>query len=453
MTTRQASLALNGTITNFLSLDEQYFETSIGTWTATNASILRNVGFRFKETYHTLEVNPYSSQSIALSVEAKQIPTTLNTDYITFYSFVYCTKRTQFEILLYETASSTTINLQGRLNEPEELPTLGNQEGHAYIVDSESNIYRWYTPLGEDPYWSVVGTTAVETVTANALTWSVIRGPKLNIPPRPQTTTLRMVITADSHAGAKFYIGHPSLVNTLHLVDNVFLRQCMTYIPEVLIEADRNQTLPDFPLLRILDIATMYANRGARQLETFRFRDIASGYKETDNSTKSTLINPDVAETSFLSWLAQIVGVRITQVGGGTTPWGNLPTTWEAFLTAVDNAGDDDDIAEWFEIEGFNVRDANFDASARTQIKTAQTGYRAGQTSTFETVIESIINGNKEYVIYTDPVGLPWTILVRTLVSETPGGVEGEPSEALVNALNSCKPMGFVIDHRCVTAL
>lgn len=401
MTTRLASLALNGTITNFLSVDEQYFETSIGTWTATNASLLRNVGFRLKDTYHTLEVVPQSTGPVTLAVETKQIPASFSTDYLTFYAFVYCTKRTQFEIQITDSAN-------------------GNQ---------------------------------TETVIANALTWTVIRGPKLQVPESALATTATLQVIASSHAGAKFYIAHPSLVNTLHLVDNGFLRQCMTYIPEVLIEADRNQTLPDFPLLRILDIATMYANRGVGQLETFRYRDIAAGYKESDNSTKSRLINADVAETGFLAWLAQVVGVRITQVGGGTTPWGNLPTTWEAFLTAVDNAGDDDDIAEWFEIEGFNVRDANFDASARTQIKTAQTGYRAGQTSTFKTVIESIINGNKEYEIYTDPVGLPWTILIRTLVSETPGGVEGQPSETLVNALNSCKPMGFVIDHRCVTAL
>lgn len=401
MTTRLASSLLDGTISNFLSIDEQYFENSIGTWTATNASAIRNIGFRFRETYHTLEITPNSSQSIVLGVEPKEVPVALATDYITFYMFAYCTARTQFQI---------------------DITNSGGEAGS-------------------------------ETVVANALTWTVIRGPKVPVPRSAFPTEVTLSITASSHGGAKFYIGHPSLVNTLHLADNLFLRQCMAYMPEILIETDRNQTLPDYPLLRILDIATLYANRGVNQYDTFRYRDIASGYKESDPSTKSKLINPDVAETRFLSWLAQIVGVTITQVGGGSTPWGNLPTTWQQFLTAVDDAGDNDDIAEWFEIEGFNVSASNFDASARAQIKTAQTGYKSGLTTSLEIVIETFMTGQKNYKIYTDPIGSPWTILIRTLASETPGGVVGQPTEALVLALNKSKPMGFVIDHQCVSAL
>lgn len=447
MTSRQAINKLNGSIANFLSLDEQFFEEGIGSWQAIGASADRNIGFRFKDNYHTLDIKPFSSDDVILTCENKQIPISFSTDFITFYAFVYCEKRTQLDIVLTNSQIQTNITITGTLNSYDLLPIPG-QVGDSYLIGSE--IYSWNN-IAET--WDIVGTQQTESTVVSALTWTVIRGPKIPIPRTAIPTLLDLKITASSHLGARFFMAHPSLVNTLHLVDNLFLRQCMTYMPEILIETDRNQTLPDFPMLRMMDVGTLYANRGVNQLDSFKYRDIEEGFRLDDPSTRSKLIDPTVAETAYLPWIAQIVGVSLSQSGGGTTPWGNLPKTWQTFSNAVDSAGDEDNMAEWFEIEGFDVSDSNFDDSTRTQIATARTGYNSGLISSFSSIIEGFTTGNKEHKIYTDSFASPWTIIIRTLVSETPGGVNGEPSELLVAALYKTKPMGFVIDHQCVTAL
>lgn len=454
MTSRNALSELQGSLTNILSVDEQYFSTGIGSWSATNANIFQEVGFRFKDIYHTLRVVPQSSSSVALQVEPKQISNSLATDFITFYCGAYCTKRTQFDIFIYEYPSNITFTLIGSVQKIANLPATGNTLSDAYFVDEDNGLYIWISG-SPSPYWERIGNKGSKTVVANALTWTIIRGPEVEVASRSSQTTVVLQITASAHQGAHFHIGHPTLTNTYHLLDNLFLRQCMTYMPEVLIETDRNQTSPDFPMLRIMDIGTLYANRGLNQYINFQYKDIAAGYKESDSATKSTLVNPDVAPLNYLPWLAQIVGVRITQVGSGTTPWGNLPGTWETLSQAVDDAptGDDDDIAEWQEIETFDIADSNFAGNAREQIKTAQTGLNAGLTKSLEVVLIENLRGDKEYKIYSDPVTYPWTIIVRTLVSETPGGQEGQPSESLILKLNKSKPLGFVIDHQCVTAL
>lgn len=466
MTSLQAVQKLNSTIYNFLSTDEQYFETSIGNWAAVGASIQKNIAFRLKDTYHTLEVLPDSSSDVTLflgstsggsvSVDRRPVPTNLSTDSLTFYMFARCDKRTQFDITLTNSRIQLPIIITGTLQSVDDLP-LSGESGDTYLIETE--IYQWVRNdaiLGR-AVWDIIGTQKTESVVVNALTWTVVRGPELQVPQTATSTTIQVEITAKSHQGDKFYIGHPSLVNTLHLVDNLFVRLCMSYMPEVLLETDRNQTLPDYPMLRIMDLGTLYANRGVNQLYSFRYNDIESGFKESDPSTRSKLVDPDVADLDYLNWLAQIVGVRLTQVGAGSTPWGNLPDTWQTFYDQVDRPAEtedegepDDEDAEWFEIESFNTADANFSDNRRTQIKNAQTGYRSGISDSLEIALLEVLRGDKQYKMYRDPIGSPWTIIIRTLDSETPGGVVGSSSETLLLTLNKSRPMGFVIDHECV---
>jgi hypothetical protein len=46
-----------------------------------------------------------------------------------------------------------------------------------------------------------------------------------------------------------------------------------------------------------------------------------------------------------------------------------------------------------------------------------------------------------------------WSILVETLTSETPNGVDDTEAEVVVDMINISKPLGFVVTHLCRATL
>lgn len=219
-------------------------------------------------------------------------------------------------------------------------------------------------------------------------------------------------------------------------------------MPEFFIQTDSEQTFPNFPMLRLLDLGTAYAGVATDQAESFRYLDIASGFDAGDDSTKSTLVNPSVADPRFLAWLAQVVGVKLSATAGGTTPWGNIPSTWATFLEAVDNAGTDDDIPTWEEVETYNISDANFVSGRREQIESARLGQNAGTRDAIIASAQTVLNGTKTVELVIDPISSPWTIDIQTLASETPGGASSY--QALLDAVEGARPVGFVFTHTAI---
>jgi hypothetical protein len=173
--------------------------------------------------------------------------------------------------------------------------------------------------------------------------------------------------------------------------------------------------------------------------------DIASGYDPDDDSTKSALVEPTVADPRFLAWLGQVVGVKLASSVGGTTPWGNLPTTWTTFINAIDDAGDNDDNTTWEEIETYNPGDSNFVSGRRQQITTARLGHNAGTRDGIISSVETVLTGTKEVNLVIDPIGSPWTIRINTLTAETPSGANSDPQ--VLEVASESRPLGFVLTH------
>lgn len=400
-TSNDAVESLNASCFNFLDKEDSYFETSTGTWAVTNGTANVDFTFRFRNQYHTLKVSPTSSSSVTLQHDQILFSSDYSNDYITFYAHIYC-------------------------------------ESKVTVVVTVTSSY---------------GETNSVTTTLNALTWGIVRGPEIKVPQTQGSTGFTASIEITNHNQTSIYLAHPVLTNIYAIRNNLFLRMCMQRMPAFFIEKDSEQTYPNFPLLRLMDVGLSYAGHGVSQLNSFPYLDIASGYDSTDDSTKSSLVEPQVANKKFLPWLAQIVGVKLTQSVGGSTPWGNFPSTWGSFVTAVDDAGDNDTKAEWFEIESFNTSDNNFVQGRRDQITTARTGHNAGTKTAIIDAIETILTGTKTIKYTVGTIDNPWLITVETLTSETPAGVNDTESETVINVVENSRPMGFIIQHFCRSSL
>lgn len=395
-TSTEAGALLGGFAQNFLDVDDQFFESSTGSWTTTNSTSSVDFTFRFREQYHTLKVLPSDTSAVSITHSPVLVSSSLGTDSITFFFHAYSSAKTTFTVT---------------------------------ITDS-------------------FGSTESRQVIANALQWTVIRGPELLIPQTQGSISYTASISVTGHQAQAIYIACPVMTNKYGMSSNRFLRYCMRYLPEILIQTDYEQTFPNFPMLRLLDVGTAYAGVGTEQADSFRYLDIASGYDADNDLTKSTLVDYSVAEARFLPWLAQIVGVKLAVTAGGTTPWGNIPSTWATFLDAIDNAGTDDDVPTWEEVETYNTSDANFVAGRREQIQSARLGQNAGTSSAIIASAQTVLTGTKTVELVIDPISSPWTIDVQTLISETPGGSSNY--QALLDACEQARPVGFVLTHTAI---
>ena len=401
-TSLEAVTRLNGSCKNYLNIEDYYFNSGVGSWGVSNATLNADASFRLNNQYSTLKVMPLSSsplESNVITIEHAEVsfPSTFGNDYMTFYGHIYCESKVTIEVTLT----------------------------------------------------SSFGVSETVTTVLNALTWGVIRGPELQVPLTEGNVGFTTTISIKFHNGSAIYLGHPVLTNIYAIRNNLFLRMCMQRMPAFFIEKDSEQTFPNFPLMRIMDIGLAYAGSAVDQLNSFPYLDIASGYDSTNDATRSHLVDPQAADKKFLTWLAQLVGVKLSTTTGGSTPWGNLPTTWGTFKTLIDASGDSDTLAEWFEIEKYNNSDSNFIQGRRDQITTARSGLNAGTNQAIISSVQTVLSASKTVNILLDPIASPWVITIQTRDTETPSGASSDTS--VLGAAELSRPMGYTYVHTVVS--
>jgi hypothetical protein len=267
---------------------------SFGSWQGTNASLVAEETFRYQNEYNSLRVTPTSpgnglngSTSFSIQHSPKIVPKYLGEDEITFHAFVYP---------LSEVIVSVTVE---------------DDSGNAITTDS---------------------------VTLPPNFWHLVKSKPLPI--QQQTAVLRcfasVSFTYAEGGNSHLHVSQPILTNYYGLADNLFLRETIAELPRYLLETDEQQVNPTFPMVRFMDVGLAYADRAFRQVDEFRYRDISSGVDYNIPSTLSELVNPETTQVDYLRWLGQFVGVTRTPARAGGTPWGFLPTTWEAIHTSID---------------------------------------------------------------------------------------------------------------------
>lgn len=299
----ETAFLLGNRFSLLLSREETLFfsgpnQEAFGTWTGTNASLVAEETFRYLNEYNSLRVKPLSpangpsgTTTFSITHENKVVPQTLVNDALVFHAFLYCLEETRVVIRL--------------------------QDSNNVVVDSEELILP-------------------------PLTWSLVKSEELDVTAQTQVLTARVTMnfTLPSGGNNHLHVAQPILTNSFGFTDNTFLRETINYLPRFLLEVDELQENPQFPMVRYMDVGLAYADRGYRQIESFRYRDISGGRNPSDPNTLSDLVDPLTADVDYLRWLGQFVGVTRTPARAGGTPWGNLPTTWDQIHTDIDSDAD-----------------------------------------------------------------------------------------------------------------
>ena len=457
------------------------------------------------------------------------------------------------------------------------------------------------------------------TVNIPAGRWFVIRGTGIDIPDSTIKYDISFTLTFSNHtASTPIYVAYPTVMADFAFMDNMFVRECVPLLPEVLVVKDSEQTYPSFPMSRLIDIGATYSGLSFEQYDHFRYLDIASGKNAADTGTLSGLVDINAAESEYLAWLSQFVGLKLAGTKTGTTPWDNLVgvgglTTWSDLMAEADDDGFDsinltniarvaggdmtatvasgdwpspapsagetviiagttnfdgqyeinsvsggtysvttndgvewgsltrdgsgnvvgyiktdaatiylgyppnwaevgttitisgvadtsfngaftitevNDSANtiswndgtstaasdstgygayvvsesstgtitqvdsnWLDLELYDLAQTSVDDFNRDQIKYAYNGYKAGSFGSLEQAVKQFLTGTQQVEITQHYGGDSWAILVETLTSETPNGIDDTSAEVVTDLIAVSKPAGYVVTHFCRATL
>lgn len=248
--------------------------------------------------------------------------------------------------------------------------------------------------------------------------WALVRGFSADTPSEFTAQNVSLVLRFRNHGGSPILMTVPNLILEYGFTASTFLRETVAFLPQVFSEIDRQQTDPSFPMYRFMEIGTGYANLAFNQQVHYQYRDNESRSEPNVSEYRSGLTDPLFADAVHLPWLSQFVGL-------------GKPETSAASLFIGYDTNDPE------EIEDF----------ARWQVDTAFFGRRAGSLEALRETVKYILTGTKFVNIYSNYLGNPWQIKIYTKTSETPGGVEEESSQIVLDFIQQTKPVGYQVLH------
>jgi hypothetical protein len=248
--------------------------------------------------------------------------------------------------------------------------------------------------------------------------WNLVRGFSADTPDEFSSQNVSVVLKFRNHGAAPIFMTVPNLILEYGFTQSVFLRELVPYIPAVFSEYDQRATDPSFPMYRFMEIGTGYANLAFNQQSHYRYRDNQSGFDPSNDETRSGLTDPLFADDVHLPWLSQFAGLAQKE-----TNFGSL-------------------------LSGYAITDpVEIDNFIRWQILTAFFGRKAGSFEALLKTVEYVLTGTKFTTIYKHYLGNSWHIKIYTKTEETPGGVEGQSSQVILDLIQKTKPVGYEVFH------
>ena len=227
--------------------------------------------------------------------------------------------------------------------------------------------------------------------------------------------------------------------------------QIIRHIPIEYLDTEDIQQNPDYALQRFIDVAFEGLDRAIKQSFSFQHYDISEGYDDTDDRTKSYLVNPDVAEVPELKWLAQFAGTEpISKLESSQDPS-------DAFVLGA-TEGDGGSVLNGTDALRFTVATLLEPPQNTAELQKdflswqAENGYygiNAGSITAIEEAVKRLMIGQKQVDITLQYEG-PFTVLVETPWEQTYGASEekiGESLSVIKEAIHYAKPIGVKVTH------
>lgn len=218
-----------------------------------------------------------------------------------------------------------------------------------------------------------------------------------------------------------FYISMTALTNNAPHLDNQFSQLSKVYFPDIYRDVDDVSVAPTRPMDKLYHSLT--ANM-SKVMDTFL--EVATvGQADTDSTrqivgspvsdfSESRMTNPNLMPEELIPWAAQFVGTNLR-----------------------------DSVV----VGGVDVVDSTVDFE-RWQLITKAYGQAAGSRQALKESAKLVLSDTKSVLVSPLNDGNRFEIMVRTLVSETPGNpVEGTSSPAVLAVLQDAKPAGYTVLH------
>lgn len=256
-----------------------------------------------------------------------------------------------------------------------------------------------------------------------------------------------------------FYFTTPSLYPQFEFFsNNRAVAEVASRLPAVLIETDLNaDVVPDAPMLRLIDVATLSLGEALLLTEEFTYLDNEDGFNDSNNKTKSKLINYDVAVLEYLVWLCKFNGTRPVTRFESSLEFVSDPFILgetEGDAGSVLNSTNTLRLTSYLSLNPPALTKTAQENLLRWQLEYGYYGKNAG-------TIPALISAVKLMLIDTQYVGIsydydtePFVINVTTKWDETYGvtGPEliGQPSALVLDAISFSRPLGVLINHELV---
>ena len=235
------------------------------------------------------------------------------------------------------------------------------------------------------------------------------------------TSSKDLKITLVASNTRVFYISMTALTNNAPHLDNQFSQLSKVYFPDIYRDVDDVSVAPTRPMDKLYHSLT--ANM-SKVMDTYL--EVATvGQADTDSTrqivgspvsdfSESRMTNPNLMPEELIPWAAQFVGTNLR-----------------------------DSVV----VGGVDVVDSTVDFE-RWQLITKAYGQAAGSRQALKESAKLVLSDTKSVLVSPLNDGNRFEIMVRTLVSETPGNpVEGTSSPAVLAVLQDAKPAGYTVLH------
>jgi hypothetical protein len=292
--------------------------------------------------------------------------------------------------------------------------------------------------------------------------WYVFRSDQIIPVSEVGTTGMTIHITfTPNEPSETIYFTLPVLCQNYEFATkNRILSKVAQKLPEVFLNIDYEQTGSiKLPFARLLDVFTNGLDDSYQQMGRYAYLDIAQGFDDADDTTKSTLVNSDVADFATLVWLCKFTGTKPV-------------TRYESSLDTVTNPfvlGDGISTgSELDSIDGLLLTSyTELNPPALTLAQQIELlrweldyGYYGINAGTLPGVIESAkrqLTGDKTVYVDYDFSEVPWVINLFSEWYETYGayGEEdiGNSSPLVLNAVEYTRPLGVKVTHTMTNKL
>jgi hypothetical protein len=281
--------------------------------------------------------------------------------------------------------------------------------------------------------------------------WNILRSDPIAISVESGTPAINIRLTVTPNSpNEPLYFTIPSVYGRFEAVyANKVLPLVMGNMPSIFTSEDLAVTTkPDIPLLRFIDIATFTLDDVYNKLLEYTYIDVSEGQKESDDTTKSTFVNQDVADFETLVWLAKF---------SGTSPVSRFESSLESLGDpfVLDSSSLNSTAAlrltSFLELNPPALDLSEQITLLRWQLDYGYYGKNAGTLPAIQESAKLMLTGEKELVTTYDYSAEPWTIHLFSPWDQTFGALGSEQigasSNLVLDAVSYARPLGVLVTH------